>query len=84
MNIFSDPSVHGTRKIEVNHMHHVLDIQAASRNACSNENRASGCAEGTPFYVLEKNFVEATSLTKHLHAHVEFDRSGWRYSEAPC
>lgn len=85
MNIFGDSSVHGTRKIKVDHVHHVLDIQTASRNASGNENRASGRAEGASFYVLERLLVDkADLLTEHLHAHAECDRSGWRYSGAPC
>lgn len=86
MNVFGDSSVHGTRKIKVDHMHHVLDIQTASRDASGNENRASGCAEGTPFYVLERPLLltGTASLTEHLHAHAECGRSGWRYSGVPC
>lgn len=36
-----------TRKVEVDYMHDILDVQATSRNTSGDEDRAFGRAEGT-------------------------------------
>lgn len=48
VDILSSSTMQSTRKVEVDHMHDILDVQATSRNASGNEDRAFGRAEGTP------------------------------------
>lgn len=46
MNVFVNSAKRDTRKVEIDDMHHILDIQSASRNSGGNENGRFGGAKG--------------------------------------
>lgn len=48
MDILGNSTMKDARKVKVDDMHDVLDVQTASRNASGHKNRASSRAEGTP------------------------------------
>ena len=85
VNVLSNSTMQSTRKIKVDNVHDVLDIQTASRNTCGNENRASSGAEGTPVSCVRKSsLMVICSLTEHLHAHAEYGQSESRCWASPC
>lgn len=47
VDILSSSTMQSTRKVEVDYMHDILDVQATSRNTSGDEDRAFGRAEGT-------------------------------------
>lgn len=46
MDVLVDTTIGDTRKVVVDDMHHVLDIQTARRNPGSNQDRRPGSTEG--------------------------------------
>lgn len=77
VNVFSDTVVLGRRKVVVDDMLDVRDIETTSSNASSNEDGATGGAEGAPALLLVTHFrFQSSNLTRHPRAHAECGRSG--------
>lgn len=82
VNVLGNSTMQSTRKIEINNVHDVLDIQTASRNARGDENRASSGAEGTPVVHVRKSGLIPTCFTNHLQSVFTFTLSTVRVNRS--
>lgn len=62
MDIFRDPTICSPGKVEVDHMHDVCNIQAASRKSGGDHDRALGCFERATVQSVSK-LMEITENT---------------------
>ena len=83
MNVFSNSTMINTRKVEVDNMHYVLDVEATGRHPGGDHDGATGSAESAP-NMLDELIYLLGKLTKHPHAHAGCDPSGSRCSGAHC